>query len=199
MSASGFRVFQHGKGTFTRWDFTGGKRHGKIRTVGAGKFIDRTFRSVADAKNYCEAELKKNRTLIFHVIESDEILETVLDAEFQRAQERGSRIRSSMISLVIVTGFAVWILMANKPFQSLSANLAVASAFVLLYLIVLFSHNWNWLESFVVIVLILVMLALLLSSCNKARERRQKRERQQQSASIHKLVLHAGSGSAAGS
>lgn len=170
------RVFQHGKGTQTRWDWTAGEARGTISAVGAGRFVDRAFDSTAAAKQFCQAELQKDRSAIFYLLQFEQIVDTILDSEFHRLAEYKSRLRSGLISTVIVVALSWWVFVKGAPFQSATTNLALAGGMTLLYVSILWSNNWNWIESLFMVVIILVMASLVMSAIKHRRLRREQRE-----------------------
>lgn len=169
MSSELIRVFKCGQGTFLAGKVVNGKSVNTIYNQGRGVFVDKPFTSLEDAKAFCEAELRRNERDVFHVLDGELIVTTVLSRSYHDRKERQFGWIYGCSSFLVVSALAFWLCLGVAPFQAYAANLLLACAISGFYLLALWVYGTHNIEAAVVTAIILVLLALLLPSCKKAR------------------------------
>ena len=161
MNKERVKVFRCGKGTACEWRFDTGVGRGRILQEGEGKFLLDHFPSVVDAKRFCEDQVAKDPALLFHIMTSEGIVDTVMDMNYHKAM----RTRSAWIYTIVSTAiFALAALVVSMGVIRLETPVAhgfFVGVMILVYLLVLFVTGNRNIDGAIVMVMILLLTALL--------------------------------------
>ena len=113
------KVFCQGGGTFCEWFFENGRSVGRILNQGAGVFLDNTFLSIEEAKAFCEAELKKDASLVFYVVQGENIIDFIRNDVYHNAKEVKQNRLFVAVTAAIVMLLASVVSFIFMPFQFL--------------------------------------------------------------------------------
>jgi hypothetical protein len=155
------RIFKRGKGTFCEWSFASGEGRGRILNEGDGLFLDKTFRTIDEAKEFCRAEIRSDASLVFEVMSGDEILETALDAEWHRAKERRSGLVYAIASSAVMALIACGISIGALRFDAVWAHGLFVVGMIALYVLLLAMYGTGNIEGAVAMIIILILIAVI--------------------------------------
>ena len=160
-------MFREGKGTFCEWDYENGKPVGRILNQGEGIFLKEEFSSAEDAKLFCQKELHKDASPFFHVLQEDDIIDTVYDREYHIAKDKKENRTYAAVSLVVVMLLASGVSVLFMPIQAMTYHVlfvgGIGGFYLLLYSI---GGHWN-LESVAAVIMLLVLLSIFVPLFSK--------------------------------
>ena len=153
------KVFLEGKGTFSEWRFENGQPLGRILNQGAGVFLEKAFSSIEEVKSFCERELEKDASLIFYVLQGEDIIDAIQNEAYQRAKEIKENRVYAAVSTVVVMLLASGVCFMFMPFQMMVYDTLFIGGMGAFYLL-LYSIGGRWnLEGVVAIIILLVLLS----------------------------------------
>ena len=162
METETIRVFRAGKGTCCEWGSEEGQSLGRIFDEGAGVFLEKRFLSVADARAFCEEELHKDASLIFHIMRGDDITDTALNQAYQTAREKRDDRNYAVMSTTVVMLLALIISVWAMPFQTTVGHVLFIAGMTLVYVLLLSITGTGNFEGAVAMAVILI-LALVIA------------------------------------
>lgn len=181
MNTQTFRIFVEGRGTHV---YHAGNA-GRIVKTGRGRFVNRTFPSLIEAQEFCRAELARDRKSILYLMRGDDVLETFLDPACQKARDLKIRLIQSLLSMIPVGAFSVWLCLKTAPFASDSANLKLAGVMLLIHALCCLFNSFNFFEGGCAMALVLLLALMLFPAFHRARIRREKRQREPAALMTH--------------
>ena len=153
------KLFQAGKATFCEWRFENGQPFGRILNQGAGVFLGSAFCSLEEAKLFCERALEKDASLIFYIVQGDDIIAAIQDDAYHKAKETKEGRIYAAVSTAIVMVLASGVSFMIMPFQVMIYDALFIGAMGVFYLL-LYSIGGRWnLEAVVAIIILLVLLS----------------------------------------
>lgn len=162
-----FKVFRQGKGTFSEWRFENGRSVGRILNKGKGIVLDNTFFSVEEAKAFCETELEKDASLIFYVIQGENIIDFIQNDVYHEAKEAKQNRLFVAVTSVVVILLASVVSFTVMPFQLLLYDTLFIIAMGVLYLMIYSVGGRLNVEAFVLIIIILIVLSIMVSMLSR--------------------------------
>jgi len=159
---SPFRIFRNGKQTFCEWYFESGKPHGRILNQGQGKYLENEFSSLEEAKHFCEKQLEKDVSLLMYIMQGDDIINSVQNNAYQKAQaKKVDRLyAAASLALVLLIAFVVSFLV--MPFETITSHAMFIGGAGLFYLLLfMIAGSWH-LENVLVTLLLLILLTVLI-------------------------------------
>lgn len=157
-----FKVFRQGKGTFSEWRYENGKSLGRIRNQGEGVFLAEEFSSLEEAMTFCQSELEKDASLMFYVLQGNDIIETVYNHAYHIAKQKNENRIFAIISLIFVMLLATGASVMVMPFQTIMYHALFIGGMGAFYLL-LYSIGGNWnLESVAMVIMLIFILSILV-------------------------------------
>lgn len=160
MSNSAIRVFREGKNTQTSLRFDRGIPEHTLSREGAGQFLPGEFSETDQARAFALSEVQKDPAAIIHIVDGNQILDTVMDREFQSRRNKRNRLKFTFVSAVGVLAMALCVSIFVIPFTSPVLHGVFAAGATLLYLILLYTFGWNF-HAFLMMVILLVLTIFL--------------------------------------
>jgi hypothetical protein len=161
------KVFRSGKETFCEWRFEDGQSLGRILNQGAGTFLENEFSSPEEAKAFCDRELEKDASLIFYVMQGNDIIDAIQDDAFHSAEEKKQSRVFAAVSTVVVMLLASGVSVMFMPFQAMIYHLLFISGMGAFYLL-LYSIGGGWnLESVVATIILLILISVAVPLLTK--------------------------------
>ena len=164
------RIFRAGRDTCCEWRFDAGVGRGRILKPGSGVFIDPRFKSLLDAREFCEKELERDNSLILYMMDGDDIVDTVMDVAFHEAEQKRSGLIYAIISSTIIAAAAFGISIGLIRFESTYGHIAFVAGMTMLYILMLWTMGTGNIDSAVAMIMILVLTALLVTQIRKHHE-----------------------------
>lgn len=164
MSENTVRVLRHGKNVRTRLRFKDGAPEHTLLQAGAGQYLPGEFPDISAARAFAESELQKDPSAILCVVSGNDILDTILDMDFQnRKNKRDSRVYAA-VSTAGVFIAALCVSLFIMPFTSTHAHAVFTGGMTLLYAGLLFLFGTRNIHALMLIGIILVMMIFLTPS-----------------------------------
>ncbi len=161
MSESVIRVLRHGKETQTRLQFNNGVPEHTIGRAGAGRFLPGEFQDVSDARDFANSELQKDPAAILYIVKDAQILDTLMNQEYQSRRNKRERTIYAVTSTAAVVLIALCISLFAMPFTSTHAHILFTGGMALLYVAALVVFGTRNIHALALIGIILVMLLFL--------------------------------------
>jgi len=161
MSESVIRVLRHGKDTQTRLQFNNGVTEHAIVRVGAGRFLPGEFSEVSDARDFADSELQKDPAAILYIVKDAQILDTLMNQEYQSRRDKRDRIIYAVISTAAVVLVALCVSLFAMPFISTHAHVLFTGGMALLYVALLVVFGTRNIHALAFIGIIMVMILFL--------------------------------------
>lgn len=155
---SDIKIFRWGKGTFCESRIENGHYVGRIMNQGAGIFLDNTFLNVEEAKAFCETVLEKDASLIFYIIQDENIIDFVRNDTYHDAIEAKQNRLFVAITAVIVMLLASVVSFIFMPFQLVLYDALFIAAMGVLYLKIYSIGGRMNVEGIVLMIIILILI-----------------------------------------
>ncbi len=163
-------VFLTGRDTQGELRFENGITRHTITRQGKGHFLERSFATIQEAKDFCEGELKRNPSDFYYLMEGDLIVETVLDSKFQENKQR----RSELIFAVVSTAFFTlvgWGVSSDLFPGLLYARLVFALGVGALYAFFLLVTGRGNVEAAITMTILLILFGVAVGPIHEALKR----------------------------
>jgi hypothetical protein len=156
------KVFRSGKETFCEWRFENSQSIGRILNQGAGIFLEKAFSSLEEAKALCERELEKDASLIFYVVQGDDIIDIIQNDAYHIAKEKKASRGFAAVSTVIVMLFATAVSFMFMPFQAMIYDALFIGGMGAFYLLVYSNGGSCNLDGIILMIILLALLSVIV-------------------------------------
>jgi hypothetical protein len=156
------KIFRPGKGTFCEWRFENGRNVGRIQNQGAGIFLDNTFLTAEEVKSFCETELEKDASLIFYIVQRENIIDFIQNDDYHNAKEAKQNRLFVAVTTAVVMLLASVVSFIFMPFQLLWYDALFIVAMGVLYLMIYSVGGRLNVEGVVLMIVILLLLSIMV-------------------------------------
>jgi len=165
MSETSVRVLRAGKDTKTRLRF---KKNGvpehTLLSAGSGQFLPGEYLDVSDARAVGQSEVEKEPSAVLYIVVGDNILDVIMDQEYQRQlEEKRGRIYA-VVSTAAVSVIAMCISISVLPFTSTLEHGFFTAGAALLYMVLLFISGPRNVHALIMIGILLILTIFLAPS-----------------------------------
>lgn len=167
MSQNVIKVFREGKGTQTRLQFDKGLPEHTLHRAGAGQLLPGEFSDLSSARAFALGEVQKDPSAVLHIVDGKQILDTVVDQEFQIRRNKRQRFVFAVVTSAAVLAMALCVSIFAIQFTSPVIHGVFTGGMTLLYLILLAFFGARNIRAFIFIVFILVMTIFLAPAVQK--------------------------------
>lgn len=155
------RVLKAGKGTLTRLRYEGGLPEDTLLRVGAGRYLPGEFLQLPDAKAFGESELRGDPAAILYIVCGDQILDTLMDREYQARKSKRYGLVYAVVSSTAVLAISLCVSIFIVQFNSTLAHALFTGGMTLLYAALLFVSGTRNFHALLMFFLIIVMMTFL--------------------------------------
>lgn len=152
------RVFRPGKGSLVMMSLENAVWQKTLQRQGGGIFFDRVFDSMPAAEAFSNEMLSRDRSLVLHIFDGDQIVQTVMDIEMQRelGRRREHRIKVTTSALIVAASVILdCMFFRNLPVIALAA---IPLGIFGIYFLLLRSFRVHSLEASIQIFILIILL-----------------------------------------
>lgn len=155
------RILRHGKDTKIKLSFETGVGKSTIMEQGSGAFGGTIYKTQMEATAFCRTELARDPAAILYIVSGNEILETILNPEYQQAREKRWKFLYVIASATAIFVISLLFSMFVMPFYSPLAHSLFTGGMMLFYMLCLFACGRRNFDAFIMMAVIFILLTVV--------------------------------------